>query len=132
MQPLNGPGVPIGNDRHITPTKLTAQSTVEDQALTPAQRTTLEKLIVRIMALSPVNRPRSGPGFAITSPWTQPVISLHVTSSRPSSYCKPACLKHRKIMLANSFVNNSLHYYHKGITGRQSVILSASNSAIRY
>ncbi len=54
MQPLNGPGVPIGNDRHITPTKLTAQSTVEDQALTPAQRTTLEKLIVRIMALSPV------------------------------------------------------------------------------
>lgn len=68
MQPLNGLGVPIGNDRPITPTKLPAQSPVEDQALTPAQRTTLEKLIVRIMALSPIKSAGSGPGFAITYP----------------------------------------------------------------
>lgn len=132
MQPLNGPGVPIGNDRHITPTKLTAQSTVEDQALTPAQRTTLEKLIVRIMALSPVKSAEIWAGLRHNLSLDATGDLLHVTSSRPSSYCKPACLKHRKIMLANSFVNNSLHYYHKGITGRQSVILSASNSAIRY
>lgn len=54
MQPLNGPGTPIASDRNVTPAKLSPHGPVEDQALTPAQRTTLEKLIVRIMALSPI------------------------------------------------------------------------------
>lgn len=54
MQPLNGPGVPIANDRNVAPTKLPSAGQVEERALTPAQRTTLEKLIVRIMALSPI------------------------------------------------------------------------------
>ncbi|AJJ63251.1 flagella biosynthesis regulator Flk [Yersinia aldovae] len=53
MQPLNGPGVHIANNSNVAPTKMPHQGPVEDQALTPAQRTTLEKLIVRIMALSP-------------------------------------------------------------------------------
>lgn len=54
MQPLNGPGAPLASDRNIAPTKISPQGQVDDQALTPAQRTTLEKLIVRIMALSPI------------------------------------------------------------------------------
>ncbi|MGP6377989.1 flagella biosynthesis regulator Flk [Yersinia bercovieri] len=54
MQPLNGPGAPLASDRNVAPTKMTHQGQVDDQALTPAQRTTLEKLIVRIMALSPI------------------------------------------------------------------------------
>ncbi|AKP32537.1 flagella biosynthesis regulator Flk [Yersinia aleksiciae] len=54
MQPLNGPGAPLASDRNVAPTKMTHQGQVDSQALTPAQRTTLEKLIVRIMALSPI------------------------------------------------------------------------------
>ncbi|CNE11167.1 flagella biosynthesis regulator Flk [Yersinia nurmii] len=56
MQPLNGPGAPIASDRTTTtvPNKTSPLNSGDDQALTPAQRTTLEKLIVRIMALTPV------------------------------------------------------------------------------
>ncbi|WP_145578475.1 flagella biosynthesis regulator Flk [Yersinia mollaretii] len=54
MQPLNGPSAPLASDRNVVPTKISPQGQVDDQALTPAQRTTLEKLIVRIMALSPI------------------------------------------------------------------------------
>ncbi|CNE75847.1 flagella biosynthesis regulator Flk [Yersinia mollaretii] len=54
MQPLNGPGAPLASDRNVAPVKISPQGQVDDQALTPAQRTTLEKLIVRIMALSPI------------------------------------------------------------------------------
>ncbi|CNH78985.1 MULTISPECIES: flagella biosynthesis regulator Flk [Yersinia] len=54
MQPLNGPSVPIATDRNVALPKMPSPGQVEDQALTPAQRTTLEKLIVRIMALSPI------------------------------------------------------------------------------
>lgn len=54
MQPLNGPSAPLASDRNVAPTKISPQGQVDDQALTPAQRTTLEKLIVRIMALSPI------------------------------------------------------------------------------
>ncbi|CAI0703611.1 flagella biosynthesis regulator Flk [Serratia ficaria] len=50
MQPLSGPGAPIASDRPPNPAKTT---TTDDQPLSPAQRTTLEKLIVKIMALSP-------------------------------------------------------------------------------
>ncbi|CFR24663.1 flagella biosynthesis regulator Flk [Yersinia kristensenii] len=54
MQPLNGPSVPIASGSNVAPTKLPSPGQVEDRALTPAQRTTLEKLIVRIIALSPI------------------------------------------------------------------------------
>ncbi|WP_434460948.1 flagella biosynthesis regulator Flk [Serratia plymuthica] len=50
MQPLSGPGTPIASDRPPNPGKTT---TTDDSPLSPAQRTTLEKLIVKIMALSP-------------------------------------------------------------------------------
>ncbi len=59
MQPLSGPGVPAG-DR----TALTGAAGPErpggpagDQPLSPAQRTTLERLIVRIMSLSTLKAP---------------------------------------------------------------------------
>ncbi|AKA37819.1 flagella biosynthesis regulator Flk [Yersinia ruckeri] len=54
MQPLNGPSAPMTSDRTTAPTKAPMLNSADDQALTPAQRTTLEKLIVRIMALTPV------------------------------------------------------------------------------
>ncbi|AKE09514.1 MULTISPECIES: flagella biosynthesis regulator Flk [Serratia] len=50
MQPLSGPGTPIASDRPSTPGKTTP---TDDSPLSPAQRTTLEKLVVKIMALSP-------------------------------------------------------------------------------
>ncbi|MBH2902738.1 flagella biosynthesis regulator Flk [Serratia ureilytica] len=51
MQPLSGPGTPIAGERLPSPGKTAA---TDDQPLSPAQRTTLEKLIVKIMTLSPV------------------------------------------------------------------------------
>ncbi|BEM68689.1 flagellar regulator flk [Serratia marcescens] len=51
MQPLSGPGTPIAGERPPSPGKTAA---TDDQPLSPAQRTTLEKLIVKIMTLSPV------------------------------------------------------------------------------
>lgn len=50
MQPLSGPGTPIASDRSPSPDKTTA---TDGSPLSPAQRTTLEKLVVKIMALSP-------------------------------------------------------------------------------
>ncbi|MBH2874221.1 flagella biosynthesis regulator Flk [Serratia marcescens] len=50
MQPLSGPGTPIAGERPPSPGKTAA---TDDQPLSPAQRTTLEKLIVKIMTLSP-------------------------------------------------------------------------------
>ncbi|WP_273869656.1 flagella biosynthesis regulator Flk [Serratia odorifera] len=50
MQPLSGPGTHNVSDRPPTGGKTTA---ADDQPLSPAQRTRLEKLIVKIMALSP-------------------------------------------------------------------------------
>ncbi|MGO2158593.1 MAG: flagella biosynthesis regulator Flk, partial [Serratia proteamaculans] len=47
MQPLSGPGTPIANDRSPSPDKTTA---TDGSPLSPAQRTTLEKLVVKIMA----------------------------------------------------------------------------------
>ncbi|TQI81463.1 hypothetical protein FHU10_3616 [Serratia fonticola] len=50
MQPLSGPGAPNALDHPPTPGK---NPLSDDQPLSPAQRTQLEKLIVKIMALSP-------------------------------------------------------------------------------
>lgn len=50
MQPLSGPGVPSARENLSATGK---NPTSDDQPLTPAQRTALEKLIVKIMALSP-------------------------------------------------------------------------------
>ncbi|MFG1174246.1 flagella biosynthesis regulator Flk [Erwiniaceae bacterium CAU 1747] len=53
MQPLNGPGAPSSGDRPTTaPLSGAAHSASGDQPLSPAQRTTLERLIVKIMSLS--------------------------------------------------------------------------------
>lgn len=50
MQPLSGPGAPSALDSPPTPGK---KPLPDDLPLSPAQRTQLEKLIVKIMALSP-------------------------------------------------------------------------------
>ncbi|MCX8956651.1 flagella biosynthesis regulator Flk [Erwinia psidii] len=53
MQPLSGPGAPITGDRtsvDVRPTTLS--SGPGNQPLSPAQRTTLERLIVKIISLS--------------------------------------------------------------------------------
>lgn len=53
MQPLSGPGAPSPGDRPtIAPLSDTPRSASGDQPLSPAQRTTLERLIVKIMSLS--------------------------------------------------------------------------------
>lgn len=50
MQPLSGPGAPSALNHPPTPGK---NSPTDDEPLSPAQRTALEKLLVKIMALSP-------------------------------------------------------------------------------
>ncbi|MBL5902892.1 flagella biosynthesis regulator Flk [Serratia fonticola] len=50
MQPLSGPGAPGAADHPPTAGKIPP---ADDQPLSPTQRTQLEKLIVKIMALSP-------------------------------------------------------------------------------
>ncbi|QCR35452.1 flagella biosynthesis regulator Flk [Nissabacter sp. SGAir0207] len=53
MQPLSGHGLPPASDRPL-PTARTGQPSSDALPLTPAQRTTLEKLVVKIMALTPM------------------------------------------------------------------------------
>ncbi|PLR34422.1 flagella biosynthesis regulator Flk [Chimaeribacter coloradensis] len=54
MQPLSGPGTPPVSDRHLPSAKTGPTPPGENQPLTSAQRTTLEKLVVKIMALTPM------------------------------------------------------------------------------
>ncbi len=53
MQPVNGPGAPLPGARSASETEHnTTRPAPDDRPLSPAQRTTLERLIVRIMSLS--------------------------------------------------------------------------------
>lgn len=53
MQPLSGPGAPIPGDRTTVDVRpATLSSGPGEQPLSPAQRTTLERLIIKIIALS--------------------------------------------------------------------------------
>lgn len=53
MQPVNSPGTSLPGDRNIDTTPLKTGGTArEDAPLTPAQRTSLERLITKIMSLS--------------------------------------------------------------------------------
>lgn len=64
MQPLSGPGAPIPGDRPtIDAQKGTSRPGPGDQPLTPAQRTTLERLIVKIMSLSTLKSPELWAGL---------------------------------------------------------------------
>ncbi|WP_024914474.1 hypothetical protein [Chania multitudinisentens] len=49
MQPLSGPGAP----NPLNPPPLQNSTVHPDAPLSPAQRTQLEKLVLKIMALSP-------------------------------------------------------------------------------
>lgn len=59
MQPLSGPGAPMGDRSAISSQSGTARpgAAPGEQPLSPAQRTTLERLIVRIMSLSTLKAP---------------------------------------------------------------------------
>ena len=59
MQPLSGPGAPMGDRSAVTPSTGAPRpgATPGDQPLSPAQRTTLERLIVRIMSFSTLKAP---------------------------------------------------------------------------
>ncbi|MGC1073720.1 flagella biosynthesis regulator Flk, partial [Pantoea agglomerans] len=59
MQPLSGPGVPVGDRSSVNAqTGVTRHGSVAgEQPLSPAQRTTLERLIVRISSLSNLKAP---------------------------------------------------------------------------
>ncbi|PPS58817.1 hypothetical protein CRX72_23715 [Pantoea sp. BRM17] len=59
MQPLSGPGVPAGDRSALTGVSGPARpgGPAGEQPLSPAQRTTLERLIVRIMSLSTLKAP---------------------------------------------------------------------------
>ncbi len=59
MQPLSGPGVPAGDRSPLTHASDARRpgGPAGDQPLSPAQRTTLERLIVRIMSLSTLKAP---------------------------------------------------------------------------
>ena len=62
MQPLSGPGLPPGDRPSLTPAG--GQNRVAgEQPLSPAQRTTLERLIVRILSLSTLKAPELWAGI---------------------------------------------------------------------
>lgn len=64
MQPLSGPGAPISGDRTAVDAKTgTPRPGPGDQPLTPVQRTTLERLIVKIMSLSSLKSPELWAGL---------------------------------------------------------------------
>ncbi|MFU2316492.1 flagella biosynthesis regulator Flk [Rahnella sp. PCH160] len=54
MQPLSGPGMPVGDNRTQPQGQTVPVKPGGELPLTPAQRTTLEKLIVKLMALTPI------------------------------------------------------------------------------
>lgn len=54
MQPLSGPGMPVGDNRTQPQGQTVPAQPGGELPLTPAQRTTLEKLIVKLMALTPI------------------------------------------------------------------------------
>lgn len=54
MQPLSGPGMPVGDNRTQPQGQTVPAQSGGELPLTPAQRTTLEKLIVKLMALTPI------------------------------------------------------------------------------
>jgi len=62
MQPLTGPGAPQG-DRTTVPGQPPRGGTLGEQPLSPTQRTTLERLIVRIMSLSTLKAPELWAGL---------------------------------------------------------------------
>ncbi len=62
MQPLTGPGAPQG-DRTTVAGQPSRGGTPGEQPLSPTQRTTLERLIVRIMSLSPLKAPELWAGL---------------------------------------------------------------------
>ncbi|MBS6056918.1 MAG: flagella biosynthesis regulator Flk [Pantoea sp.] len=62
MQPLTGPGAPQG-DRTTVPGQPPRGGTPGEQPLSPAQRTTLERLVVRIMSLSALKAPELWAGL---------------------------------------------------------------------
>ncbi|ERK11169.1 putative flagellar assembly regulatory protein, Flk [Pantoea sp. AS-PWVM4] len=57
MQPISGPGVPAGDRSPLTNATGRPGGPAGEQPLSPAQRTTLERLIVRIMSLSTLKAP---------------------------------------------------------------------------
>ncbi|MFT4271583.1 MAG: flagella biosynthesis regulator Flk [Pantoea sp.] len=57
MQPISGPGVPAGDRSPLTNATGRPGGPAGEQPLSPAQRTTLERLIVRIMSLSTLKSP---------------------------------------------------------------------------
>ncbi|WP_158783698.1 flagella biosynthesis regulator Flk [Pantoea sp. BAV 3049] len=64
MQPLSGPGAPVPGDRTAVDAKTgTVRPGPGDQPLSPAQRTTLERLIVKIMSLSTLKSPELWAGL---------------------------------------------------------------------
>ncbi|AHM74998.1 flagella biosynthesis regulator Flk [Yersinia hibernica] len=103
MQPLNGPGVPIASGSNVTPAKIPSAGQVEERALTPAQRTTLEKLIVRIMALSPIKSAEIWAGLRHD-------LSLSSTSDLLARHFQPAeqLLQTRLSQAQENHVNHQL------------------------
>lgn len=65
MQPVSGPGVPVGDRSSVNPQTDAPRtgSVAGEQPLSPAQRTTLERLIVRIMSLSTLKAPELWAGL---------------------------------------------------------------------
>ncbi|MCZ4060608.1 flagella biosynthesis regulator Flk [Pantoea sp. LMR881] len=59
MQPVSGPGVPVGDRSSVNPQTGASRpgSAPGEQPLSPAQRTTMERLIVRILSLSNLKAP---------------------------------------------------------------------------
>ncbi|WP_243077500.1 flagella biosynthesis regulator Flk [Pantoea sp. MQR6] len=65
MQPVSGPGVPVGDRSSVNPQTGAPRpgSAPGEQPLSPAQRTTLERLIVRILSLSNLKAPELWSGI---------------------------------------------------------------------
>ncbi|MBE5252268.1 flagella biosynthesis regulator Flk [Mixta mediterraneensis] len=65
MQPVSGPGVPVGDRSSVNPQTGAPRpgSAPGEQPLSPAQRTTLERLIVRILSLSNLKAPELWAGI---------------------------------------------------------------------
>ena len=63
MQPLTGPGAPLGDRTAVSGQPPRSGGTPGEQPLSPGQRTTLERLIVRIMSLSTLKAPELWAGL---------------------------------------------------------------------
>jgi len=111
MQPISGPGAPLPGDRPTIDARTGAtrpgtSTGTGEQPLTPAQRTTLERLIVKIMSLSSLKSAELWPGYVMKWGLKTMQVFRHAIFRLRNSFLIPVCRRYKTPTPHVSFCNN--------------------------